>query len=178
MSWYYTYFLGIRDKNTHKIDLLGIYDNNISRSFASDLHRNFYQINVNELTDKTIKKLEITSDDNCLSYLPYNELPSGDFIKRGYFLEEEIEEYEETHDSDSFYNNPLSPTIYAKKMEKEVKFGKDENEYSYKDYSFYAYPDYCSKEYESFIIKEVKSMLIENYEIPDDKEIIVLLWQG
>lgn len=191
MSWYYSYYLGMRDNETGVIEPLGIYDSNrkihsiveVSRSFASDMHEMFYQLNsLNCLSKKFREDLDLMDDDIdnsglYISYLPYDELPKGDFIRKGYFLTDAINEYEKEHDEDILYDF-LTPNEYLRKYEKEQKFGKKEDEYHCEDYSYYAYPKYISKEYESFLIRQAKEMLIYDYEVPDDKEIVVLLWQG
>ena len=143
----------------------------------------FYQLNsLNCLSKKFQEDLDLMDDDIdnsglYISYLPYDELPKGDFIRNGYFLTDAINEYEKEHDEDILYDF-LTPNEYLRKYEKEQKFGKKEDEYHCEDYSYYAYPKYISKEYESFLIRQAKEMLIYDYEVPDDKEIVVLLWQG
>ena len=111
MSWYYDYYICMQDKDTKKIDVFAPFDSlgklhsvfNRSRSFASDLYESFHPVN-DLLTEDAIRKLwrscsdpesEITEEDlgwikNYTSYLPYSELPNGDYLKKGYFLLEDI----------------------------------------------------------------------------------------
>jgi len=204
MSWYYTYYVGfVRDG---KIYPLGPYDAegklcpviSRSRSFASDLHYQFYDIS-EEMVSKEFKNefLRNAEDDEeeelkylaYLSYLPINDLPKGDYIKRGYFLVEDVERYEEDSEDFPYMTPPISPVVYAKKMENELKFGpKDDygDEYcepNASDYTYYAYPDYGSKEYEAKKIRDVAGMLsnfyrIDFYENEHNVKLVAILKQG
>lgn len=210
MSWYYDYYLAIQNRETKKIDMFGPFDNKgklhsiicRSRSFASDLWESFYPVN-DLLTEEAMKTLwshvgdsDFTKDElkwlkQNTSYLPYKELPDGNYLKEGYFLIDDITNYEENHDSDVFYEH-LTPTAYTLKMQNELKFGppkpkknewgEEYTEHSCSEYAFYIYPDYSSKEYESSLIRDVANMLapfgFDDDGIDDKYEMVVLCTQG
>lgn len=203
MSWYYTYYVGFEREG--KIYPLGPYNVegklcsviSKSRSFASDLHNRFYDISKEmvseEFKNEFLKYAEGDEEEelrdlSLLSYLPISELPTGDYIKRGYFLIEEVEDYESDSD-DAYMSPPISPTVYAKKMEKEFRFGpnkpeKDEygNEYTEpnaSDYTYYAYPDYNSEEYESEKIRNAAYRLYDVYNCEKNGiRLVAILSQG
>lgn len=180
MSYYYDYYVGYEKDG--KIYPWGPFDANgnirpvISRSssYASDLHEDFYHIKEEQVSDELRSKFESTDWNGNrvvdVKYLPYADLPSGTFVKSGYYLIKDVQAYEDDEDGyfDGFYDK-LSPQIYVAKMENELKFGKnpiqkDEfgNEYSEpnaSDYMYYAYPDYNCKEYEVFAIRDAVEML-------------------
>lgn len=199
MSYYYNYYAGyIKDG---KIYPLGPFDNNgnmhsiisRSRSFASDLHYDFENIKQSEISEQLHDTFAYKGDsfNDILSLpnikiLPFNELPSQNFIKKGYVLIEQIQAYEnDPDDFDGFYD-VISPQIYAAKLEKEIKFGKnpiqtDEfgNEFhepNASEYMFYMWPDYNSKEYEAFIIRQFFDSL-SDYDFKDS-ELVVLETEG
>lgn len=211
MSWYYNYYIGIQDKDTKKIDVFAPFDSlgklhyifSKSRSFASDLHEDFYPVN-DLLTEDAIRKFwrsdldletKIEEDDvawikRYTSYLPYNELPSGDYLKKGYFLLDDILAYEEDeNDFDGFWEY-LTPTAFNFKLQSEMKYGvptpkKDIEGYeipvhSCSEYGYYVYPDYQSKEYECHLIIEAVDM-VAPWGLPDElnnKEIVIICTQG
>lgn len=175
MSTYYSYYAAY--KKDGKIYPLGPFDYkgtihpllSRSRSFASNLHEEFYPIKETEISDELKKYFSsenymgVKTFDN-LKILPLNELPSSNYIKSGYVPINQVEEYEKTKEFDGFYD-VITPTVYAAKLEHQLKFGRHEekiNEYgdTYKelnaeDYMFYTWEDTNCKEYESFIIKLV-----------------------
>lgn len=203
MSWYYTYYIGYMDKNK-KLYPLGLYDCfgglhpviEKSRSFASDLHHRFNQITDDNVTDELKKEFsykdydgESQFDTNGLSFCPVSELPKGDYIKKGYFLINEVQEFLES-DAPNVFSERLTPEVYAGKMMSEAKFGAPEtivdkygDEYkphSASEYMYFAYPDYDSEEYEADLLKEVMDMVAPSYEkvIPKDCEPVIILSQG
>ena len=214
MSWYYTYYVVYKGKDG-KFYPFGPYDytgklHNVlerSRSFASGLHEDFINIGTSELRKKLVsekllriihshindeqaKKFYDCSNDMYLwSYLPFKELPSGEYIKKGYCLIDDIETYENnTEYFDGFYG-VLSPTVYSKKLENELKFGapkpvKDDfgEEYtphSMSEYSYYVWPDYECIEYEAHSIRNAVYTMIDSWKIDSGEEdIYILLVQG
>ena len=102
---------------------------------------------------------------------------------------EDIKSYEDEDGYfDGFYDW-LTPEIYAKKLENELKFGapkpvKDEfgEEYtphSMREYSFFRWADYESPEYESSVIRQAFGIMRSYYSTEmDDEEIFILLVQG
>lgn len=198
MGYYYNYFAGY--KLDGKFYPLGPYDNKgkihpiISRSasFASKLYRDFYVINDVEISDELRKEFEYSNwkeEKVCeVKYLPLLELPGGSFIQTGYFLINDVKQYEldQDYDFDGFYDR-LTPEVYAAKLQHEITFGKnqpqkDEEDEEYtepnaSDYMYYAYPDYHSEEYEADIIRQVIHMLDE-YGLPEKAELVVLETEG
>ena len=200
MSYYFNYYVGVIDKEG-KIKPYGPYDANgklhpilcRSRSFASHLYDDFNKIKDEQITDELRKEFEYEDyrgEKTCeVKYLPVKELPNGSYIKSGYFLIDDIKEWENSEDIIDFegFYNMISPTIYAEKLRYEMQFGKNipyENEdgievcdYNASDYMFYSIPDYSSKEYEADIIRQVCYMLDE-YELPKEYKLVVLETEG
>ena len=184
MSWYYSFYIGKRVND--KIEIIGVYNNkgNIypaleySRSFASSLKDSFRRCENEELK----KKL----NNDLISILPYHLLPTGDYIKSGYFLIEDVQKYLEGNDSGDLFYEKLTPEVYAEKLKTESILGtpqpkKDEDGYDIKtyscaDYMYFAYPDYSCKEYDSFIIRTVVDM-IEPYNL-DKEDIVIVMSEG
>ena len=215
ISWYYCYTLAIKSKKDNKIYPLGPFDNKgewkyileRSRSFASDLHeRCEYRIKPEEISDELIKgfqgiwgfteeetRKELEKRNNLISYCYLSDLPKDGFIKRGYFLIDEIAQYEKSKVDDSVYFDGfysyMSEAEYIRRKENELIFGppketEDCEGYKYtphsaSEYAYYAYPDYLCEEYESFIIREVYDILDDSYSFEEkDYEPIVILSQG
>ena len=203
MSWYYSYYIGGLTKDG-KIIPLGMYDREgkihpaveKSRSFASDLHEEFCAITqemVSEEFEKEFsyedytdsKKLDLT----YLSYLPLKELGSADYIRKGYFLIEDVKQYEADEDTWDLFYDHLTPQVYAAKLENELKFGPPQKQYdaegeeytphSVRDYMYYAFPDYQSKEYEVYRIKEAADMICHEYDAKQKGlTLVAILSQG
>ena len=198
MSYYYDYYIGY--KHDGKIYPMGVYDAKgklhsvfcNSRSFASDLHESFNSVKDDEISDELRKEFEYDGWDGkktmgIVKWLPVKELPSGDYVKKGYFLIEDVKAYEGNRDwFDGFYDT-VSPTVYAALLDKELKFGKNQpkkdaegNEYiehNASDYMFYAYPDYHSKEYEAFILRETVDSMWSS-ELPEGSEWVIIETEG
>ena len=182
MSYYYAYRIGYLDEdgkahpfmpftvNHDWVDII-----NRSRSYASDLHEIFIPISEEMVSDDL--KLYIAADYDernendkraARQYVRWcylKDLPSGDYIKRGYFLIEDVMRYNADPDRDcvDYFFDVLSPAEYATRLENYMKFGDDEKKdedggiirHSIKDYMYYAYPDYSSAEYEASQIRDV-----------------------
>ena len=196
MSYYYQYYAGYCLDG--KIYPWGPYNANgdikpiLSRSasYASDLHERFRPIQADEISNELRAGFEVKDwhgDPTVpLKILDLEDLPDGDFIKRGYFLIDDVQQYEANGDSyfDGFYNM-LTPQIYAAKMSNELKFGpkkpkRDIEGNEFEEHSageYYAYPDYESEEYESFIIRIVVELL-KNYDMPEGAKYVVLEREG
>lgn len=196
MSYYYNYFIGYELDG--KIYPWGPYNAegrlcsalSRSRSHASDLHYLFFELTTGQISDELKKEFECERWDGkkCIEvkYFPIADLPNGDYIKTGYCLIKDVEEYEKNKDLFEGFDdsNVLSPTIYAVKLTKELKFGpnkpqKDEdgNEYlepNASDYMFYAYPDYNSEEYEASVLRDFATSLY-NYQLIDKGAKMVIL---
>ena len=209
MSWYYSYYICRKEKENGKLYPFGPFDYKgdffdaleKSRSFASKLYESFYDIRSAEdrhmiseellravhggLSDDDYKKFYEGGGYYCWSYLPYNELPKGDYIRKGYCLIEDIACYEdEDNYFDGFYDW-LTPEIYAKKLDNELKFGAPKPEkdsfgeeytpHSMREYSFYRWVDYESPEYEAHVIRETFEIMRGDNK---DEEIFIILVQG
>lgn len=198
MSWYYNYYLGYIASD-NKIHPLGVFDDKgeihsmfwRSRSFASDLWRNFYDLSRDsEMLSDDLKKAFSDSDGEfyaeCMSYLPVDELPKGGFVKSGYFLTEDVNKYinDDEYYGDLFYDK-LTPQEFAFKLDNELKHGyvEEKDEFGYpinrpcRDYMWFAYPDYECKEYEAFLIRQ----FVESYENSNsliNSKLVVFLTQG
>ena len=197
MSWYFNYYLGYKKDN--KIYPLGPYDStgilhNVfsrSSSFASNLHDEFWDVSDSMISDELRKEFEYEKWDGTkevrLQYLPITELESTDFIKSGYFLISDIDQYLKNKESYDLFYESITPFAYANLVANEKEFGppgKKLNDYgeeyiphSARDYAFFAYPDYESKEYESFLLKKAADSY-EYAEILKDAEIVIILTQG
>lgn len=198
MSWYVNFYIGIMDADG-KIIPLGPYDNkgelkcvrSTSRSFTTDLHEKFDVIKPEQFTDELRKEFEYYTSDDCelaqyFGYLPLNKLPKGDYIKRGYFLNEDIYSY--MKDGDPEFYESLTPEEYAFRLESELKFGapkmkKDEYgfeycEHSCSEYSYFCYPDYCCEEYEAWVLRHEANLLMDIWEVLEGSEIVVIKTEG
>ena len=205
MSYYYNYYIGY--KKDGKIYPLGPYgaDKKLhcalsrSRSFASDLHEDFYYINDELMSDELRREFTYNNwkdepEVAKIKYLPITELPNGSYIKKGYYLIDSIQTYEyECKNNgvpidvyDLFYDY-IPSEIFAQKMQNELAFGKPEPEYdcegeeipvnSCRDYAFYAFPDYTSEEYEAFILKEIAN-IYDYTDLVRGAQIVILETEG
>lgn len=195
MSYYYNYYIGC--KKDGKIYPWGPYtaDGKLrpiicrSRSFASDLHDYFRYVSEEEMSDELREEFEYEDWNGIkrveVKYISENELPNDDFIKRGYFLINDVKVKAYKGDFYDDFDDPISPEIYAAKLQHELTFGKNQpkkdcegNDYiepNASDYMYYAYPDYRTKEYESHILRQTLEAL-RTY--TDDVEFIVLETEG
>ena len=199
MSYYYNYYLGY--KKDGKIYPLGPYDvsgtlHNVisrSRSFASNLHEDFFLVKEDEVSDKLRDAFQYTNFNNekqmrQLKVLPLSMLPNDNYIRSGYFLIEDIKNYlENGYDAEGLFYERIEPTVYAMMLKNELAIGKmperfdDEGNafenHSTAEYSFFSYPDYYSKEYEAFLINQTAKMF-EYSDILKDAKIVVLETEG
>lgn len=195
MSYYYHYYLGyIKDNKIYPWGLFSA-DGKLSpvlsksRSFASNLHDFFNIAKKDQISDELRKYFEYKNWNeeivmDTIKYLAVEDLPSGSFIKTGYFLIEDVKKYEETHDNTELFFETITPIIYAEMLKNELIFGTpslatDEEinrdiypKYSASDYMFYAYPDYDSAEYESTILQKVMESM-RDYSMKDITWIII-----
>lgn len=206
MSTYYLYYLGYQDKDG-MIYPLGPFDNkgklhpvsDRSRSFASDLYEYFNCVKEEDKSEELIKALhssvtleeykEWNDFEKEVRYLPISELGSSDFIKKGYFLIEDIKLYKETESLEDLFYERMSSEEYAAKLVNEMTFGPPKpkldcegNEietYSCRDYSYFAYADEFSKEYDAYLLKTTAEMYsFYNYEFGDNGKIVALFTWG
>lgn len=164
MSYYYDYYIGYKYKD--KIYPLGPFDAfgkmhpvlSRSHSFASDLHYEFWDV-PKEMQSEELKKqfryANEEDDDDAyhapIKYLKVDQLPDSDYIKRGYFLIEDIDMYENHKDDldfdiDNIFYDHLTPVAYIGLLHSDPKKASK--------YMYYAYPDTLSKEYECSLLRE------------------------
>ena len=198
MSWYYTYYIGYQTKDG-KLYPLGPFDHNgryysvlnKSRSFASDLHHEFYPMKKEMLTDELFNALK-SDYDPCDEeeirneiinfgggYLPLDELPKEDSVITGYFPIDRIAAYLEDPDPDLMYDR-MSSEEYALRLSNYMKFQKeekDEDEYSITDYALFSYTDYNSIGAEVNILRQA-AHIFDYADLPEDSKIVILLTQG
>lgn len=195
MSCYYTYYLGYRKDG--KIYPFGPFDKDgrfqpvfyCSSSFASDLHNDFYFIIEDEFSDELREVFQYKDYDNNLKLrevkiLDYKDLPSGSFIRSGYYLVRDVEKYQKDEDCWDIFYECMDPTIYAERLKNEIVLGPPKTEkdcegndvdtYTCGDYMYFCYPDYHCREYESWVIREMLDIL-KDYNIED---YVVLLIEG
>ena len=204
MSYYYNYYIGYKTKE-NKIYPLGPYDAfgkmhpvfYKSRSFASDLHEDFRRVQDEQMTEE-LKKEFAYEDWNGeikvqnLNYLPVSELPSGDYVRRGYFLIEDIAEYERTGDTWDLFYDYLTPAVYLMRLQNELIFGPtlkrekeddedredaEETKRPCSDYSCFAYVDPNSREYETHMLR-IALQAYEFAKIPEGAEMVILEDEG
>jgi hypothetical protein len=172
MSTYYSYYIGYQTADV-KLHAYGPYDckGNLcpilekSRSFISDLPDDFWNASIEmldeELTKKFVYKGYNDRLETSLRFLPINELPTTDFIKKGYFLKDEVIEHIAHPDEEFYPTESYSVEEYAAKAASIISnfngINKDEVEDLQRFY-FYCYPDYNSCEFESFILRHTVSV--------------------
>ena len=196
MSWYYNYYLGYKGKD-------GLYypagpydkDGNLicvllrSQSFASDLHNDFIMLPSDMMSPELREEFSFKDCDSIIydtvKYLKFSDLPKGSFIKTGYFLCDDVVQYEkDPYDFDGFYD-ALSSTVYAEKLKNEAILGPppkmtdeegfDITDHSCRDYMYYAYPDYQSREYEAHMIRLALDMVSD---FSKSGDYVVLMTEG
>ena len=208
MSWYVDYYVGYKTKEG-KIYPLGHFDcfGNLrpvltkSRSFASNLWERFQRVTLAETTEELKKHFpdgdlfswgdsseEKEEQAPWCFWLDVDDLPTGSYLKKGYFLQEDIAQYERSlTDEDVYFGEfyeMLTPAEYVRKMESELKFGipkpkKDceGNEfevYSCGEYSYYVYPDYSCQEYEASVIRDAVNVYEYMSDLPEGSKLVVL----
>jgi len=212
VSWYYSYYICRKDTEDGKLYPFGPFDYKgnyfdvlcKSRSSASNLYERFYDIRSTEerhmISKELLKAIHSgLSDEDYTefyegrreffwSYLPYNEMPKGEYLKKGYCLIEDIERFEDDECYFEGFYDWLTPEIYAKKLENELKFGAPEpvkddfgeeySPHSMRDYGFYRWIDYDSPEYETHVIRNSLGTMREFYELEKNEDIYVVLVQG
>ena len=135
MSYYYQYYIGYEKDG--KIYPYGPYtcEGKLkpvierSRNFASDLHNSFYMVSDSQISDELRKEFEYEDWNGEkrieVKYCPISNMPSLDYIKRGYFLIDDVQAWEQGGD-DSLFDSMITPQVYAEKMRNEITFGKNQ----------------------------------------------------
>ena len=200
MSYYYNYYIGYINIDDGKIYPLGPYNNkgtlcpviSRSRSFASDLFETFDSVPDDLMSEPLRKEFETKDWDGktavSVKYLPVENLTRDSYIKKAYYLINEVKAYE--NDEDGWFegfSDVVSSSVYAAMLEHEMMFGKNKPEKdcegveytppSASDYMYYAYPDIFSREYEAHIIRCAVDSL-ENYGLPIETKYVVLENEG
>lgn len=159
MSLCYEYYLGLLDIRTNKIDTLGVYDcdgliHPVLNLYSSNttLYMKFSKICCNMFTDRAKSDLGLTNETN-VSFAYLDSLKESNYIKSGYFLIDDIDEYEKS-DGDPFglFEDYLTPVSYI---------AKKENGCDVSMYSYYAYPDYYCDAYDIDYILRVYDTISE-----------------
>ena len=99
MSWYVSFYIGLQDKDG-KIYPLGPFNNKgeykcvhyTSRSFTTDLKDCFDQIKEEMISDELKKEFPYCCETDFspyFGYVPLSQLPTGDWVKSGYYLLED-----------------------------------------------------------------------------------------
>ncbi|MBR1798125.1 MAG: hypothetical protein IJ757_09005 [Clostridiales bacterium] len=163
-----------------------------SRSYASNLHDRFSFVTEDELTDELKKAFEYEAWDGKvgvqdIKVLMLSKLPTGSYIRKGYFLIEDVERYEKDQCTEECFYVYKSPEVYAAMLKNEALLGpaapKIDCEgnpietYSASDFMYYAYPDYSSENYESSLIRDFADVL-ETYPTISEDNIVVLETEG
>lgn len=201
MSYYYNFYLGY--KKDGLFYPLGPFDMNAnivpvvsySAGNSSGLHEGFYVLDKSYMSDSLRECLCVDEDGNTIdapvSYCMLKDLPKGDFIKRGYYLIDDVEQYELNKDCcpkdlDIFYDK-LSPTVYSsmlltqsmtdKAPETHYDDGEVEERRPATDYMYYCYPDWWGKEYQADILREAMIQFFD-YSLSKDVEYVILETEG
>lgn len=206
MSYYYAYYMGVLN-DEHKIVPIGQFDEAgriypvycRSGSFASDLHDEFDIISPKAYSEEFLKYFPHADDSRAglVKCLRLRNLPKGDFIKRGYYLIDDIQTYESDpeHDAEDLFYTSLTPTAYAERMRNAERFKletdkaahpldedkneDEEEEHPLSNFAYYAYPDYHCKEWESHIIQLAFSAYDdEHYGKYDADDYVVIETEG
>ncbi len=201
MSYYYTYYVGYKTADG-RIYPFGPYDCfgklrdvlSRSRSFASDIHKEFYCVKDEMISEELRKEFRYEGYDGemhmtDMKYLPVSELPGGSCLKKGYYLASDVQSYLETGESEGLFYDHLAPEVFAAKMMNEAVTGapkekKDEEGYditphSASDYMYFAYPDYQSRKYEAEVMRLAADMLCDySSDLPKDAVPVILETEG
>lgn len=198
MSYYYNYYVGY--KKDGKFYPWGPYNRfgkivpalSKSRSFASTLYHYFVPVKDEDVSDELRAQFEYTDWQGRkrvdVKYLEVSKLPVEDYIKRGYFLINEVQNYSSNFDWFDEFSTPLTPEVYAAKVQHEMTFGKnqpqkDDEGFEYtepnaSDYMYFAYPDYNSQEYEAAYIHQVADSLWDYQLESEGAEFVILETEG
>lgn len=203
MSYYYYYYIGYIDKKDNKIYPYGPYTRkdkeniacvlDYSQSFDEEFSDHFITIPSEMYSDElrnTNHFAECLKENYCPEpkYCKVSELPTGGFVKTGYFLIRDVVEYMKDKDSDVFYDR-LDPVTYNGMVASELQFGKPEKaiddfgeEYvpnSAGDYMYFAYPDYSCAEYKAHQLRMILNGLMDfEDEYDGTKEFVILETEG
>lgn len=145
-------------------------------SFAYDIDEELYECSENEFSEE-MRKAFYTRDWNnnkvfdrtlkCITFEEFFKL-NDDYIKKGFFLVDDVAEYEKTGDSEGLFYTCASPLEYANLASKQIKRSTEKDEegfehikYGWEDYMYYAYPEYQCKEYVIHVLKILMSSALD-----------------
>lgn len=203
ISWYTNFYCAYQTKEG-KIYPYGPFDYSgdykcihwTSRSFTTDLKEWFEPVTREQVSEELLNAIYDTELDNesfieqYWGVCPIDALPKSDFIKTGYFLIDDIQNYQKDNDTEDLFYDWLDSDTYARKLENELKFGKPTEiidkwgekctPKSCADYSYFCYPDYHCKEYEVFKLKNIIYSMYEDYKenIPKGAKIVIFKTEG
>ena len=199
MAYYYNYTIGY--EHDGKIYPFGPYDAkgkimdvvSRSKSFASDLYEWFHPVKDSQISDELRKQFERKNWNGDavvdVKYLPLTDLPSGSYIKKGYFLIDDVKRYQEGECLEDIFYDRLSPEVYSAMLQNECMGlkpaprkdceGEEIEVHSASEYMYFAYPDYHCREYEAFLIKFAASFLSDHHcDLDAGDSLVVLETQG
>lgn len=135
----------------------------------------FYGNDVNNVPKKELKTYEeALNEHEDIRYLPYEKLPSTNFIKEGYVQYSQIGDEEE----DDFYD-VISPHEYAERLKIASTLGDipkkdcEGNEFPrLSEYIYHKWIDYNSREWESFLITNAMENF-KDYHVDADEYVII-----
>lgn len=195
MSTCYNYFLGYT--KDEKIYPLGPYDSKGKlRSINSSVFGRiqdkccFTEVKETEASEELHKEFDYESYVNrnktkmvlpSIKKAKLIDLPSGDFIKRGYFLMSDVTSYESSDGRNVYFHEFKSPSVFSEMLKNELQNRSKSYDYDGEpvyqritsDYMYFAYPDYSSEQYESFVIKTIAETLRKNEDVPAS-DVVVL----
>ena len=207
MSYYYNYFLGYQNNDDGLFYPLGPYDMNgnlhdvfsRSRSFASNLHERFSMIPTDKFSEPLKKEFTY---ENCygekdlanVRYLYLEGLPETNYLRKGYFLIEDIKMYEDAMRNNEVYGcfdyfyDYIPLEVFPQIMQNEITFGKSVNtseeddsvdkKHSCRDYAFYIYPDYTSEAYEASMLINAVGMYEYGVKELDNARVVIMETEG
>ena len=195
MSYYYTFFLGMKYADG-TIDYVGeepIIIESYSRGFFEESFLEpFDYVCEKEMSDrlKTLRKIsgwdgnEYIAETRYLSFKDFYNL-SREYIKSGYYLAEDVNRYlkqENKYDFDGFYEK-VDPIIYSSLVRtrpetiirESIEFeGEKEVLHGANDYMWFAYPDYDSNKYKAAQIVSIIRFIEKNCELGKGEELLIL----
>lgn len=210
MSTYYSYYIGYKDEQgDNLIHPLGPFDadgklhpaGEWSRSWCPGFRNMFYRSAANEYSGEFVDAIKTTYDsqdeevfDNDgftseMDWIYLSELPSGDYIKSGYFLIDDVRNYLAVNNNDrvelldELFFDKVTPVAYNGMCDSELKFGKKEptkDELGFviqhnnaSDYMYFAYEDTNCDAYKAHVIKVVADVY-ESYKLPKGAKKVVI----
>ncbi len=194
MSKYYNYYIGYVDSESNKICPLGPFDSKgkycsvlvRSRSFASDMWRDFNKCSDEDVSKELAESLNITSisEGYDVRYCKIADLPEGSYIKEGYYPARLVLQYKDTGEYEDLAYYCIPCEVYAA-LSNNANAGIQPQDPSVipedltiGDYMYFAYEDRHCPEYEAMLLRSMTSVLIDNWfgeDIPSNLVAIVII---